>query len=793
MGITDDVSGLSLDVVEPPPEASDNVEAIFWGLGSDGTVGANKNSIKIIGASTDLHAQGYFVYDSKKAGAVTISHLRFGPEPIRASYLVRRASFVACHHERFLDRYDVLERAAPGAVFLLNAAGGPEHAWDRLPREVQATIIERGLRFYVVDAYRVAKEAGLGVRINTIMQTCFFAISGVMDADRAVAEIKAAIERSYGKRGPAVVRQNFAAVDAALEHLQEVDVPGEVTSTRARPPVVSEEAPDFVTRVTATMLAGRGDDLPVSAFPVDGVWPVGTAKWEKRNIAREIPVWDADLCIQCNHCTLVCPHAAIRAKVVDAEALDGAPPGFVAADYRAKDFRGKKYVLQVAPEDCTGCTLCVKVCPAKDKSNPRHKAVDMGEKAPRLETEREAFRFFLDLPEVDRASIRKLDVKGSQFLEPLFEFSGACVGCGETPYLKLLTQLFGDRALIANATGCSSIFGGNLPTTPYSANAEGRGPAWINSLFEDNAELGAGLRLAVDEHTTRARALLRSLDEQLPAALRAGLLDAEQATEEDLAAQRARVEELRGHLAAIASPDARELERVADYLVKKSIWIVGGDGWAYDIGYGGLDHVLAMGRDVNVLVLDTEVYSNTGGQQSKATPLGAAAKFAASGKVTHKKDLGLEAISYGNVYVAQIAFGADLKQTVKALREAEAFEGTSIVIAYSHCIAHGYDLAFGLDQQKRAVSSGVWPLYRFDPRRAGGEASPLVLDAKEPSSAVEGYMRFEARFRMVERLDPKRFRAFVAESQRHADRRRHVYEQLARIRALGAPGPDQER
>ncbi len=793
VGIVDDVTHLSLPIVEPEPEGDATVEAIFYGLGSDGTVGANKNSIKIIGEHTDLNAQGYFVYDSKKAGAVTISHLRFGPEPIRRSYLVRQAGFVACHQTRFIDRFDVLERAAPGGVFLLNTKDGPDTVWAQLPREVQEGILDKGLRFYVIDAHRVAKEAGLGVRINTIMQACFFAISGVMDLEIAIEAIKDAVAKTYSKRGPAVVRQNYAAIDEALAHLHQVEVPREATATRRRPPIVSERAPDFVQRVTAVMLAGHGDDLPVSAFPVDGTWPTGTSKWEKRGIAQSIPVWDPDICIQCNHCTLVCPHAAIRVKVVEPEAVENAPQGFSSAPYRAKDYQGGTYVLSVAPEDCTGCTLCVSSCPAKDKSNPRHKALNM--KPVRMDDigpERARFEHYLSLPEMDWKTIHRLDVKGSQWLEPLFEYSGACLGCGETPYIKLLTQLFGDRLFIANATGCSSIYGGNLPTTPYTTNADGRGPAWSNSLFEDNAEFGLGFRLAVDEHRDRARALVAELAGSLPNELAAELASADQSDEAGIAAQRERVERLREALAGIDDPKARALERCADYLVEKSVWLVGGDGWAYDIGYGGLDHVLSLGRNVNVLVLDTEVYSNTGGQQSKATPLGAAAKFAASGKAIPKKDLGLEAIAYGNIYVANVAFGADNKQVVKALREAEAYPGPSLVIAYSHCIAHGYDLAFGLDQQKRAVSSGVWPLYRFDPRRASDGEAPLVLDSKEPSTRVEEYMRFEARFRMVERVDPQRFSHFAQEAQRQAERRRKMYEELSAIRALGALAPHGE-
>ncbi len=782
VGIVDDVTRKSLPVDPDFELARDGLtEAVFYGLGSDGTVGANKNSIKIIGEETENHAQGYFVYDSKKAGAVTISHLRFGPNAIRAPYLIRRAGFVACHQFDFLDRFDVLEAAAPGGVFLLNAPFGADEVWDRLPREVQETIVEKKLRFHVIDAYRVAKEAGLGVRINTIMQTCFFAISGVLTADAAIAGIKKAIDKTYGKRGKVVVEQNYRAVDRTLENLLKIDAT-DVSSERSRPPLVPEEAPDFVKRMTAVMLAGKGDSLPVSAFPLDGTWPVGTAKWEKRNLAREIPTWDPAICIQCNQCAFVCPHATIRAKVYDPAALDGKPASFQHNTYRGPDFKGLAYTIQVAPEDCTGCGLCVEVCPAKDKSNPRHKAIDMTPQSPIRERERENYAFFLDLPEIDRTALGRIDTKSSQLLEPLFEYSGACAGCGETPYIKLVTQLFGDRALIANATGCSSIYGGNLPTTPYTVNADGRGPAWSNSLFEDNAEFGFGFRLAVDMHERAARALLRGLAGSLgDGVLVHGLLTAPQATEKDIASQRERVASLRQKLRDLPSPDARRLEPLADYLVKKSVWLVGGDGWAYDIGYGGLDHVLAQKRDVNALVLDTEVYSNTGGQQSKATPMGAAAKFAMAGKSIPKKDLGMEAMSYGHVYVARVAFGGSMNQTVRALVEAESYSGPSLVIAYSHCIAHGYDLRHGAEQQKLAVQAGVWPLYRFDPRRIAEGKPPLELDSHEPKIPVSDYMRNETRFRMVEKIDRARFKALAQAAQEEASRRFSVYRQLTEV------------
>jgi pyruvate-ferredoxin/flavodoxin oxidoreductase len=779
VGITDDVTRLSLAVGERDIEESDVRRAVFYGLGSDGTVGANKNSVKIIGEETDLHAQGYFVYDSKKSGAVTVSHLRFGPRPIRSPYLVGRADFVACHQLELLERMDVLERAADGAVLLLNAPGEADAVWDRLPAEVQEQALARKLRLYAIDAYRVAREAGLGGRINTIMQACFFAISGVLPREEAIARIKEATEKSYGRRGADVVRRNFAAVDAALEALHPVPLPEAPSGPRRRPPIVPAEAPDFVQRVSAVIMAGKGDLLPVSAFPPDGTWPVGTSRWEKRNIAPEIPVWDARVCIQCNQCALACPHAAIRAKRYEPVWLDGAPPTFKVDEFRSADRKGLKYTLQVAPEDCTGCALCVAVCPARDRTNPRHKAIDMAPQPPLREAESANYAFFLALPDAPPAAGHRMDVKESQFRVPLFEYSGACAGCGETPYVKLLTQLFGDRALVANATGCSSIYGGNLPTTPYTTDACGRGPAWSNSLFEDNAEFGLGFRLALDARLAHARQLLAHLAPALDGALVDGLRAGEPATDEGIAVQRERVAALKAALGALPSPDARRLEALADDFVPRSVWLVGGDGWAYDIGFGGLDHVLASGRNVNILVLDTEVYSNTGGQQSKATPLGAAAKFAEAGKETAKKDLGLLAMSYGNVYVARIAFGAKMSQTVQAFVEAEAYPGPSLIIAYSHCIAHGYDMALGADQQKRAVDSGVWPLYRFDPRRAGRGEPMLHLDSPPPKGDILDYMRNEGRFRMVEKQDADRFRRLTAAARRVAGERQAVYRYLA--------------
>jgi pyruvate-ferredoxin/flavodoxin oxidoreductase len=780
VGIKDDVTRLSLDY-DPSfdLEPDDVVRAVFFGLGSDGTVGSNKNSIKIIGEGTDNYAQGYFVYDSKKAGAVTISHLRFGPRPIRSTYLIQKASYVACHQPQFIDKYDMVELARPGATFVLNTPHGADTAWDSLPREVQEQIIDKKLRFYVIDAYKVAEEAGLGRHLSTVMQTCFFALSQVLPREQATAKIKAAIDKAYGKRGAEVVKRNYAAVDSALDHLVEIPVPAAATSDRRRPPMVSSRAPDFVQRVTAVMLAGKGDSLPVSAFPVDGTWPMSTSQWEKRSIALEIPIWDPKICIQCSKCAMVCPHAAIRTKVFTPEHLAQAPASLQVMDYKAGELAGMKYTVQVAPDDCTGCDLCAVVCPAKDKSNPRHKSLDMKPAREHRERERENWAFVSALPDTDRRRVH-LDVKGTQLLEPLFEFSGACAGCGETPYIKLMTQLFGDRAVIANATGCSSIYGGNLPTTPYRTNMDGRGPAWSNSLFEDNAEFGLGLRLAIDAQAGFATALLQALSSHLGDELVKEILEANQADEAGIFAQRERIAILKEKLARLDGSEARRLELVCDYLVKKSVWIVGGDGWAYDIGYGGLDHVLASNADVNLLVLDTEVYSNTGGQQSKSTPIGAAAKFAAAGKETGKKDLGMLAMTYGNAYVARVAFGAKDVQTLNAFREAEAYPGPSLILAYSHCIAHGYEMSHGLEQQKLAVDSGVWPLYRFDPRRLATGESPLKLDSGGPTKAkVRDYMKNEGRFRMVELKDPKRYARLLESAERHAAGRHAIYEQLA--------------
>jgi pyruvate-ferredoxin/flavodoxin oxidoreductase len=789
IGIVDDVTHTSLDYDDSFRTESDDVTtSLFYGLGADGTVGANKNSIKIIGEETDLYVQGYFVYDSKKSGATTVSHLRTSPRPIRSAYLINQATFVACHQFEFLERIDVLEHAADDAVFLLNAPYPPHELWGHLPRELQQQLIEKRIRCFTIDASRVARMTGMGGRINTIMQTCFFAISGVLPRHEAVAQIKKAVEKTYAKRGAEIVKRNFEAVDATLAQLHEVRVPDAVTAARGRPPLVTREAPDFVHRVTALLMAGKGDLLPVSAFPVDGTWPVGTAKWEKRNIALEIPVWDEKICIQCNQCALVCPHATIRAKVYDPAALAAAPPTFKSTPYKGNEFKGMAYTIQVAPEDCTGCRLCVNVCPAKDRTNPRHKAIDMHPQAPLRDPERENYAFFLGLDDPVVTDLKKIDHKSSQFLEPLFEYSGACAGCGETPYIKLLTQLFGDRTLVANATGCSSIYGGNLPTTPFTTNHDGRGPAWANSLFEDNAEFGLGMRLGVDSHTRAARALVERLGGPIGERLAGEILAADQTTATGIEAQRERVRALRQALATLATPEAKRLDALADYLVKKSIWLIGGDGWAYDIGYGGLDHILASHHDVNVLVLDTEVYSNTGGQQSKSTPLGAVAKFAASGKAVQKKDLGLLANMYGHVYVARVAFGAKMPQTVQAFLEAEAYPGPSLIIAYSHCIAHGYDMADGAAQQKLAVDSGVWPLYRYDPRRTPTGEPPMRLDYGPPRARVADYMRNESRFRVLERSDPARFKQFLKEAQRAAEQRYAVYSQLAGITVPpGAP------
>jgi pyruvate-ferredoxin/flavodoxin oxidoreductase len=794
VGIVDDVGHTSL---EPDPafstEGEGVIRCLFYGLGSDGTVGANKNSIKIIGEETENYAQGYFVYDSKKAGSVTVSHLRFGKKPIRSTYLISSANFVACHAFVFLERYDMLRYAAPGAVFLLNSPYGPDEVWDKMPRSVQQQIIDKKLKFYVIDGYKVAREAGMGGRVNTIMQTCFFAISGVLPKDEAVEAIKTSIKKTYGRKGEEIVKKNFEAVDQTLANLFEVKVPGNASSSFERPPVVSEKAPDYVQNVLAKIYCGQGDELPVSAMPVDGTFPTATAQWEKRNIAQEIPVWDEKICIQCGKCALVCPHAAIRIKVYDPKLLGDAPPTFKSTDYKGQEFKGMKYTVQVAPEDCTGCGACVFICPAKDKTNVKHKSLDMAEQIPLREPERANYEFFLALPEVDRGAVKIDTVKGSQFLQPLFEYSGACAGCGETPYVKLLTQLFGDRAIIANATGCSSIYGGNLPTTPYAVNPDGRGPAWSNSLFEDNAEFGYGFRLTLDKHKEYAKELLEKLRVVLDADLVEAILTNPQNDEVTIARQRGFVNELKKALATSDSADCKNLLSVADALVKKSVWVVGGDGWAYDIGYGGLDHVLASGRNVNVLVLDTEVYSNTGGQCSKATPIGAVAKFAAGGKALPKKDLGMLAMSYGNVYVARVAMGANDNQTVKAFLEAEAYDGPSIIIAYSHCIAHGFDLTEGMKHQKDAVECGAWPLFRFSPDLAKEGKNPLKLDSKAPKIKYADYALTETRFKMLTKSHPETAKRLLAMAHKENLVRWQWYEQLAAIQyGSEAETPKQE-
>ncbi len=789
IGIHDDVTGTSLDYdpdfsIEPEK----TVRAVFYGLGSDGTVGANKNSIKIIGEETDFHAQGYFVYDSKKSGAVTVSHLRFGPSPIRSTYLIRQANFVACHQFNFLEVIDMLETAQQGATFLLNSPYGPDEVWDRLPREVQEQIIAKKLRFFVVDGYEVAEKAGLGRRINTVLQACFFALSNVLPRDEALFKIKEAIRKTYGKRGEPVVQRNFAAVDQALDHLHEVRVPDQADSDHRMRSPVPPEAPTFVREVTAKMIARQGDSLPVSALPVDGTYPSGTTRWEKRNISLEIPVWDEDLCIQCGKCVLICPHAVIRAKVYDKALLENAPERFKHAPARWKEYRDSAYTLQVAPEDCTGCTLCFEICPVKNKSNVSLRAVNMAPQEPILEDERANWDYFLELPDTSRPELNFRQVKDVQLLEPLFEFSGACAGCGETPYIKLMTQLFGDRAIVANATGCSSIYGGNLPTTPWAMNAQGRGPAWSNSLFEDNAEFGLGMRLTVDKQSAYAAQLVEGLLDLVGPDLAQNLLSADQASEEGISAQRRRVAELKAVLNK-RLPDLNDLETqnrvadllsLADALVKRSVWIVGGDGWAYDIGYGGLDHVLASGHDVNVLVLDTEVYSNTGGQMSKATARGAVAKFAAGGKPLPKKDLAMLATIYGNVYVARVGMGASDTQTVRAFMEAESYPGPSLILAYSPCIAHGYDLKHSLDQTDLAVKSGYWPLFRFDPRLAEENKNPFQLDSKPPAIPLEKYIYNETRYTMLAQSKPEAARRLLKEAQADVYARWEMIDKWAR-------------
>jgi pyruvate-ferredoxin/flavodoxin oxidoreductase len=783
VGITDDVSGLSLPYdpsldIEP----ADTVRAVFFGLGSDGTVGANKNTIKILGAEEKLNAQGYFVYDSKKSGSQTVSHLRFGPQPIRAPYLVEQASFVGCHHFGLLDRVDVLGRAAPGATLLLDCALPPDEVWEALPRPVQEKILAKHVEVYAINAAPIARDVGLAGRTNTILQTCFFAISGVLPRDEAITKIKTAIAKTYGRRGKEVVEKNQTAVDRALEGLHKIEVPGQVTSAREMPAMVPAGAPEFVRTVTAAMMAGRGDELPVSALPVDGTYPSGTAAYEKRNISELVAEWDQGLCIQCGNCSFVCPHGVIRSTYYDESLLAGAPEHFQSAPLDARGLPDTRFTLQVYAEDCTGCELCVQACPVAAPDNPDHKAINLAARVPLIDAARENVAFFETLPVADRSRVDFGTVRGTQFLQPLFEFSGACAGCGETPYVKLLSQLFGDRLMVANATGCSSIYGGNLPTTPWTTNAEGRGPAWSNSLFEDNAEFGLGFRLTADRHAELARSRLTELRDVVGAELADDILAAPQLRESELRAQHDRITELKRRLDELGDtggPVVADLRSVVDHLLRRSVWIVGGDGWAYDIGSGGLDHVLASGRDVNVLVLDTEVYSNTGGQSSKSTPLGAVAKFASAGKTIPKKDLALQAIAYGYVYVARVAMGSDPQQTLRAFREAEAYDGPSLIIAYSHCIAQGIEMRDGLAQQYRAVASGHWPLVRYDPMLRMADANPFMLDSPRPRIALTDYTRRELRYRSLSNTNPAEAERLGALAQEAVDQRWDTYEEMA--------------
>jgi len=780
IGINDDLTHTSLSYDPSFSIEPDNVvRAMFYGLGSDGTVGANKNSIKIIGEETDNYAQGYFVYDSKKSGSITISHLRFGPQPIRSIYLIEQANFIGCHQWSFLERVDILSQAINGATFLLNSPYSREEVWDHLPIEVQEQIIRKNLQFYVIDATQVAKDSGMKGRINTVMQVCFFALAKVLPREEAIAQIKKSIEKTYGKKGPEIVRMNLEAVDNTLANLHQVQIPTTATSSVKMAPPVPEQAPDFVKNVLGEIIARRGDQLPVSALPCDGTYPTGTTKWEKRNISLEIPAWDPEVCVQCAKCIIVCPHGVIRGKAYDESELANAPATFKSIAVKDKEFAGQKFTIQVAPEDCTGCGVCVDVCPAKNKSMPSKKAINMVEQLPLRTQEVENWDFFLKLPNPDRKTLNLERIRQQQWQEPLFEFSGACAGCGETPYVKLISQLFGDRMMVANATGCSSIYGGNLPTTPWAVNAEGRGPAWSNSLFEDNAEFGMGFRLAVDKHAQFACELLQRLAGSIGDNLVRDILGATQKSEADIWEQRERVVALKQQLQNIDSPDARQLLSLADYLVKKSIWIVGGDGWAYDIGFGGLDHVLASGRNVNVLVLDTEVYSNTGGQSSKSTPRGAVAKFAAGGKPSAKKDLGLIAMTYGNIYVASVAMGAKDEHTLKAFLEAEAYDGPSLIIAYSHCIAHGINMTTGMSHQKEVVESGRWLLYRYNPDLREEGKNPLQLDSRAPKKSVAESQAEENRFSMLLKSKPAEAKILQKQAQADVDARWRMYEYLA--------------
>jgi pyruvate-ferredoxin/flavodoxin oxidoreductase len=782
LGIVDDIGHTSLDYDPSFSVEPDSViRALFFGLGADGTVGANKNTIKIIGDDPEFYAQGYFVYDSKKSGSQTVSHVRFGPDPIRSSYLIQAANFIGCHQFNFVEKTDVLEKAAPGATFLLNSPHGKDEVWDKLPRAVQQQIIGKKLKFYVIDGAKVARETGMGTRTNTIMQTCFFAISGVLPRDQAIDKIKKSIKKTYGKKGDEVVQKNFEAVDHTLANLHEIKVPDDVSSILDMRPVVPDQAPEFVHKVTAMMMAGKGDSLPVGALPIDGTYPSGTTKWEKRNIAQFIPLWEEDICIQCGNCSFVCPHGVIRAKLYNQQLLEEAPASFQAAPIDARGFPDTRFTLQVFAEDCTGCGLCVEVCPAKSKEETGKKAINMTWKDDVLADNKANVTFFETLPVNDRSRVDFSTIRGTQFLEPLFEFSGACAGCGETPYVKLVSQLFGDRMMVANATGCSSIYGGNLPTTPWSKNHEGRGPAWSNSLFEDNAEFGLGMRLAADRHLHLARDLVTEMRDAIGPLLADELISSPQRTESEIRRQRERVAVLKELLGTLDSDNAKHLLSVADHLVRRSVWIIGGDGWAYDIGSAGVDHVMSTGRDVNILVLDTEVYSNTGGQASKSTPMGAVAKFANAGKLVGKKDLALQAISYGNVYVARIAMGANPQQALLAFREAETYEGPSLILAYSHCIAHGINMQKGLDQQSLAVHSGHWPLIRYNPQvRLAGE-NPFVLDSPRPNIKLKDYTENELRYRMLTRTNPKMADQLMAQAQAAIDRKWKLYEDMASV------------
>ncbi len=786
VGINDDVNKTSLpfdDSIDTEPK--DVVRAVFFGLGADGTVGANKNSIKIIAEDAGKYGQGYFVYDSRKSGSMTTSHLRFSDNPIKSAYLISKADFVACHQFPFMNKVDILKIAKEGATFLLNAPYKAEEVWEHLPKEVQEQIISKKLKFYTINAVEVARETGMGQRINTVMQTCFFAISNILPKDEAIAQIKNAIKKTYSKKGDAIVQKNFQAVDASLAHLHEVKYPDHVTSTFGRQAPVPADAPEFVKKLTAELIADRGDQLPVSAFEevVDGTWPTGTTQYEKRCIATEIPVWDPSVCIQCGKCSLVCPHGVIRMKVADDEQLKNAPATLKTADYKGKEFAGKKFILQISAQDCTGCGICTSACPAKNKEDAAKKAINMDHIENHLEAEVANWKFFETLPYVKRTEVAKNMPKTTQMIQPLFEFSGACAGCGETPYVKLLTQLFGDRMVVANATGCSSIYSGNLPTTPYAKDEKGHGPAWANSLFEDNAEFGLGMRFSIDQQTAFAKSLLEGLKDKV-GSVADKILSNPQSTDAEIDAQRDNVKELRSALAKIDTEEAKHLDKLADYLIKKSLWILGGDGWAYDIGFGGLDHAIASGKNINILVMDTGVYSNTGGQQSKATPMGASAKFATAGKALPKKDLGMIAMSYGNVYVAQVSAGANDMQLIKAMNEAEAFDGPSLIIAYCHCIAQGFNLNDGLDHQKAAVESGSWPLYRYNPDNIVAGKAPLMLDSKAPSKPLSEYMANETRFQIVNKMNPERYETLLNKAQENVKEKRELLEHMSEFKIV---------